>query len=625
MVGAHLFGAAGGCGSSTPPPSTSPFGIRELWARTWKRGIGFLRITARSYGTAPGCLGLITGLRRKRNILTARMTGDSSDRSSRLSVGRRLRPTRERERACDRDTWRQRRHCLQEGDRRGADKTWPSRPATGRRRRGWPARELPGGLTTKPRRARGLNLDVRTDTRASRFPCRPSRWPAQPSEAANPSTSLTMFPARTSSTKTRSSMVSRRLRGRDGRRITEPEVKIVDVIWKTEFTYQTATPLRGCVQIRWSVRRRKKVNVDGLFNRTGTRPETSSKSATGTRFSPQSGTIRISRMRSRQSAASERMTLRKPMAVQTSGRRACGIARQEAPCGIVREGTAPRGCTLRGYRVLFDAHGAQKSPLAGPSKRGSSGSKTVMRREAHRGFESPPLRHFQALSGRRLGPSRNSWRSLRLATRQAGQTSGDQGGHDEPATRGGASHHGVRDARRLARGSTCTTRIARRLAADREERLGAPDRSYAEALEGRSATAGSTARSGATTTAAGCRSSLGAAPGACGRSSTANGRRSSSRAARCARRVSPRWSAPRRTGAGPTRTTRRARRRARRSSGRPGGAPRGEGLLRDAEQRQPLRDHLAAQTAKRPRHAAAPAAVHRDAGAAREAASVTVS
>ena len=301
-------------------------------------------------------------------------------------------------------------------------------------------------------------------------------------------------------------------------------------------------------------------------------------------------------------------------------------------------------------------------------------SKTVNRVLSVRGFESPPLRHLQAFPGApspstplrrpsrgpswakatcdegRHRPSRAIARSQDLRARAAsslpggvvdpsscfslpsmetgwaGHTSGDEGGHDEPATQGGASHHGVRDARRLARLARRAPRASpgvRLLIAKKGSARQTV--SYAEALEvalcygwidgqkQRHDDSGWLQRF----TPRGARSVWSKLNRERAEALIASGEMRPPGLAEVERaKADGRWDDAydsQRTAVVPGDLT-----------GRAGRASRGEGILRDTEQRQPLRDRLAAADREEGRDArATPAAVHRDAGAAREAASVT--
>ena len=135
-----------------------------------------------------------------------------------------------------------------------------------------------------------------------------------------------------------------------------------------------------------------------------------------------------------------------------------------------------------------------------------------------------------------------------------------QGGRDEPVTQGRASPSWMRNARRLAGLARSALRgLARRSLliakkARRARRCCTPRR-----WKWRSATAGSTARSSATT------KWLAAEVHSARRQERVvelNRERAEAliTSGGCTRQVSPKWSAPRRTGAGRTLTTRRARR-----------------------------------------------------------------
>ncbi|MEI6499701.1 MAG: hypothetical protein WCP21_01605 [Armatimonadota bacterium] len=55
---------------------------------------------------------------------------------------------------------------------------------------------------------------------------------------------------------------------------SEPDVSIVDVTWKTDFTDAYGNSSReAAMQIRWKRKTFKKVNIDGLWSRTATSPE----------------------------------------------------------------------------------------------------------------------------------------------------------------------------------------------------------------------------------------------------------------------------------------------------------------------------------------------------------------
>ena len=55
---------------------------------------------------------------------------------------------------------------------------------------------------------------------------------------------------------------------------SQPEVKIADVTWKTDFTDAYGKSSKDAAfQIRWKRKTFKKVNVNGLFTRVATSPE----------------------------------------------------------------------------------------------------------------------------------------------------------------------------------------------------------------------------------------------------------------------------------------------------------------------------------------------------------------